>query len=448
MTEMPWPRCPEAAEYFESKLKQYVTKVPELGLIERKIYNQAGVLLLNLVDHWVLPQSTENERALGQLGLEPQLSPDSVVYRHPAARLPAVRLIADADEKPVFGVENIAHFSDAHGLSPEKRVGDFDSEYEEATYKLPNGDFGVAVRKGYTRFQPGKMTSVFSEKLKTARELLQTRERTFDDAVTIQLTEKLVDELVDLLGAARATDEFFHYERSYYTSRNSAARLQLEWQQLVGIDWANHDHHTYRSSREHFQQLIGIWLKLGFVLRERFYAGAEAGWGAQVMEHPASRVVLFSDVDIHPDELAVDFSTTRLEPQTKLHTIGLWCALHGDSIGVAGMHHLECEFDFSKTEELHRSAGQDVMNPFTNYPMLKQAFTTAERWKVEPSRITHLLTKGLISESEADRFSREGANGSHLEILQRKEGFKGFDKTGVSSVIRATDARLTEQVVR
>ncbi len=444
MTQSPWPRCPEAAEYFENRLKQFVCKVPELGLIEQNLYNTTGVLLLNLVDHWILPHTLENEKIMRELGLEPHSFPDTVVYRHPSARLPAVRLMAVTNDRPVFGVEDISHFSISHKLTPDMVAGDFDSEYEEATNTFSNGAFGVVVRKGYSGFLPGIMTTELSEKLREARQLLIERDRPADDTAAILRAEEVVDKLVKLLGTARAADEFFHYERMYYTSRNSAARLQLEWQQQAGIDWANHDHHTYRSSREHFKQLIGIWLKLGFVLRERFYAGAEAGWGAQVMEHPVSRVVLFSDVDIHPDELEIDFSAIQLKPQSKLHTIGLWCALHGDSIGVAGMHHLECEFDFSKTEELHRNAGQDVMNPFTNYPMLKQAFTVAEKWDVDPSRISSLLKQGFISDIEAMRFLEDGAYGSHLEILQRKEGFKGFDKTGVSAIIKATDARIAE----
>ncbi len=42
-----------------------------------------------------------------------------------------------------------------------------------------------------------------------------------------------------------------------------------------------------------------------------------------------------------------------------------------------------------------------------------------------------------------ETFERTGAAGSHLEILQRWEGFKGFNKTGVSAIIRETDARRT-----
>ncbi|HVK05327.1 MAG TPA: hypothetical protein VM490_17755, partial [Armatimonadaceae bacterium] len=178
-----------------------------------------------------------------------------------------------------------------------------------------------------------------------------------------------------------------------------------------------------------------------FSFRERFYAGAEAGWGAQILEHPESRVILFCDVDMSPEELDVDFRETLLAPRDTLGTIGLWCALHGSSIAAAGMHHIECEFDFARCEADYRAAGFGVMKPFTDLPMLKQAFTEPEIWPVAPERLADLRARGAITPAQADAFARDGAAGSHLEILQRWEGFKGFNKTGVSAIILETDAR-------
>jgi uncharacterized protein YmfQ (DUF2313 family) len=73
--------------------------------------------------------------------------------------------------------------------------------------------------------------------------------------------------------------------------------------------------------------------------------------------------------------------------------------------------------------------------------MLKQAFSSAEIWAVAAERIDALVTSGSITSEQAERFRTHGAPGSHIEILQRWEGFKGFNKTGVSSIIRDTDAR-------
>jgi hypothetical protein len=286
------------------------------------------------------------------------------------------------------------------------------------------------------------MNDAGRQALADAREAFANRLRDADESDVITDALARFRYAVALIGAGRAVDEFFAAERDFYLARNAAARFQYARQQEVGIGWANHDHHTYRSSREGFQPLMALWEAMGFVFRERFYAGADAGWGAQVSEHPISRVILFCDVDMSPAELDIDFLTVALPPRDGLGTIGLWCALHGSSIAQAGMHHIECEFDFAGCEAGYRAAGFGVMKPFTDLPMLKQAFTAPEKWTVAPDRLSALVASGAITEAQAATFATEGAAGSHLEILQRWDGFKGFNKTGVSAIIRETDARL------
>jgi hypothetical protein len=86
-------------------------------------------------------------------------------------------------------------------------------------------------------------------------------------------------------------------------------------------------------------------------------------------------------------------------------------------------------------------AGYPVMAPFTDLPYLWQAFTKGELWPVPTERLAPLVAAGHITAEQSEKFATEGALGSHLEILQRWEGFKGFNKTAVSSIIRDTDAR-------
>jgi hypothetical protein len=81
------------------------------------------------------------------------------------------------------------------------------------------------------------------------------------------------------------------------------------------------------------------------------------------------------------------------------------------------------------------------MKPFTDFSYLRQAFTEGERWPVREENIKRLLKKGLITPPQADDFRKHGAIGSHLENLERNEGFKGFNQTGVSEIIAATDPR-------
>jgi hypothetical protein len=82
------------------------------------------------------------------------------------------------------------------------------------------------------------------------------------------------------------------------------------------------------------------------------------------------------------------------------------------------------------------------MAPFSDFPWLKQAFSTAERWTVDASRLTKLVADKMLTPEQVDKFLAEGAVGSHLENIQRCEGYKGFNKNNVSAIIRKTDPRM------
>ena len=171
---------------------------------------------------------------------------------------------------------------------------------------------------------------------------------------TILLTRQLIEDV----GQQRAAWTVLEGERRYWQARNTAGQIQKNRQDRLGMGWANHDHHTFRSSRKRFMHLVHLFELLGFHCRERFYAGQEAGWGAQVMENPICRLVLFLDVDLAAGEISQDFAHESLPELDKLGTIGLWCALHGDSILKSGMHHLEAQFMFD--ELAHDLAGKGI----------------------------------------------------------------------------------------
>ena len=82
------------------------------------------------------------------------------------------------------------------------------------------------------------------------------------------------------------------------------------------------------------------------------------------------------------------------------------------------------------------------MKPFTDFPWLRQAFSEGEVWPICPERISRLLSDGAITFQQADQFRTKGAIGSHLEVLQRGDGYKGFNQTGINEIIRDTDPRL------
>jgi hypothetical protein len=130
-----------------------------------------------------------------------------------------------------------------------------------------------------------------------------------------------------------------------------------------------------------------------------------------------------------------------LPSQPILGTIGLWCGLHGESFLDAGMHHLECRFDHALLRDQLASEGINTMKPFSDSPFLKQAFTEGERWPVRTPRAERLRAGGSITDDQFAEFTKNGAIGSHLENLQRKGGFKGFNQHAVSLIIAETDPR-------
>ena len=297
-------------------------------------------------------------------------------------------------------------------------------------------------RHGYRGWEPPEITLHELQAVLWHWDMFRQRKRDFaDEEAGLDHARSLLRAAVEDLGTGRTSDLFFSAEREYWTKRNRAAGLQKARQDALGLGWANHDHHTYRSSREHFAGLMRILEELGLECRERFYAGSEAGWGAQVLEQRETSVVVFADVDLGPEEVVEDFAHQPLGPQGRFGTVGLWCKLHGEAFLQAGMHHLECRFDFDAAREQLQQAGIEVMEPFTDLPYLKQAFTQGEVWPVEPKRIRAALAAGAITAQQADQFQESGAIGSHLEILQRDDGYKGFNKAGISEILRKTDPR-------
>ena len=89
--------------------------------------------------------------------------------------------------------------------------------------------------------------------------------------------------------------------------------------------------------------------------------------------------------------------------------------------------------------------GVRTMKPFSNFEFLRQAFTEGEKWPVAPEKIKKLQESGLITPEQGEKFAREGAIGSHLENLQRRGGFKGFNQHAVSVIISETDPRKNLQ---
>lgn len=441
-TRFEWPLCYDAENLILGRIDAFTQRNSFARTLAGRMRAETGTLLLDWTDYLLLPGSDEEGlRAVGYTDDPLADAPDAQKQLwHPEAMLPRV-LIAPTNAKyPLaFGIraEDVAIFAGVHGITNEIEGSPF-SRFRKMLITEENGArFEVIERRayrGYTTAEPDLKAYL------AARELWQTRRRVWDDdRAGMKHGLERIEQMVKLVGQDLACHLVFEEERRYWQKRNRAGTEQKRRQDSLGLGWANHDHHTYRSSRECFVDLIKAWELLGFQQRERYYAGAEAGWGAQVIEQPVEGITIFNDVDLNPEEVEIDFSRNALPPQPKLGTIGLWCGLHGDSFLGAGMHHLECRFDFALLRDQLASEGINTMKPFSDFPFLKQAFTEGERWRVSRDRAQRLLQNGSITQEQFDEFIRNGAIGSHLENLQRWGGFKGFNQDAVSQIIAETD---------
>ncbi|HAN98088.1 MAG TPA: hypothetical protein DCQ98_11970 [Planctomycetaceae bacterium] len=442
-----WHPQPQAADLLERLIENLVSRSEPLARFSAELRETTGTRLFDWVDHLALPGDLDCEgQALGDAltsaGFVPTERPDRRVLAHPGALLPDVELV-ESEFRIVLKVDSVVDFLVARGERGAIVGGPFDRRRQVRLTGTDSIAIWVVERHGDRGWYASPPSIGDPRDYADWFERVRLRDRGGLDAEHgFAVALSLIDEGNAKFGVDPSCSAFFEAERSYWQVRNRAGRLQKGRQDRMGLGWANHDHHTYRSSREAFRSLIAALEKMGFRRRERFYAGRDAGWGAQVMEQPNAGITIFADVDLSAEELQGDFATEGLVPRSRFGTVGLWCALHGEAFLEAGMHHLECQFDFESAREQLAVMGVGSMAPFTNFDYLRQCFTEGERWKVSPARLERLLSLGAIDAAQAERFARDGAVGSHLEILERNDGFKGFNQTGISDIILKTDPRV------
>ena len=457
-TEFDWKRFPEAEAFVDDRIASALAGNAFAADLARRMEAETSTRFVDWVDHLVLSDRPGLESRLEGLGFRREsvgYDAGAPVFGHDGGMFPRLAIVtgSGAEVREVaIQVESLANFSRAHDLGLEP-VGAPLGPYRVARIAGAETGFAAVERRGYLGFEPfpgdlarrGQMSPQRSRDILAALELWAGRRRRFDDdAEGFDSAEATLARVIDRAGDRDlACHLVFEAERAYWESRNRAARVQKARQDRLGLGWANHDHHTFRCSRRFFPRMIAMFEALGFHLRERYHAGNKAGWGAQILEHPTTGVVIFADLDLAPEEATHDFAHDPLPDLPRPNTVGLWVGLHGESILEAGMHHLEAQFDFDRLrDDLAAEASIDTMKPFSDFPFLRQAFTAGERWAIHPQRLDRLRSLGWIDADQHARFLAEGTIGSHLENLQRREGFKGFNQQAVSVIIAATDPRL------
>lgn len=444
LVEHHWTPQPAAAGLVSELLSNLLLGSSWLSDLSQRLREQTGTRLVDWVNSIVVPADNALGQRLRESGFSELESEDHTLWRHGTGIFPQVITIPSGAFRVYLSVESVADFIVSERLTEHVKIlGEPLATVRAARVAADRiVECWIVEQHGTHSIEPETIEPQQVQAILFHREAFRLRQRVFErQAEGFDHANQLMETATVELGISRTCDLFFAAERDYWQSRNRAARVQESRQDRLGLGWANHDHHTYRSSREHFARLVSALESLGFLCRERFYAGETAGWGAQVLEQPDCGIVVFADVDLSPDEIAGDFAHEPLAARGELGTVGLWCRLHGEAFLDAGMHHLECCFDYDAAREQLAGAGVETMPPFTDLPYLKQAFTKGEMWPVERHRIESLLAERLISPDDAVRFRDAGALGSHLEILQRDDGYKGFNQMGIDEIIAGTDPR-------
>ncbi|WP_319549953.1 hypothetical protein [Desulfogranum marinum] len=441
-----WQRRPEVESFLLQLLADFRGNNRDLEQLEAKLKAVTSTRLFDWIDHFVVEDSLHIRTKLSEMGFVREESEPVSSYVYPGVMLPAVVFSANKfSHHPgvALRVENIADFIQFNGFNGTIEGAPL-APFRQCCVSLDNGAALYAVeRRGTRAMQTVSLADGFQQQYQTGLEQWQLIPRGLvDEEQAISAIFATVDSLVRSFGPDLAAHIVCEGERRYWLSRNYAARIQKMRQDILGMGWANNDHHTFRSSRQYFTRLVDLFSRLGFTKRERFYAGKEAGWGAQVMENSTAGLSLFLDVDLAPEEVSVDFSTQPLEERDQLGTVGLWCALHGDSILKAGMHHLAVDCLFGDLVQDVEQYGVAFMAPFSDFEYLKQAFSKGEIWEVDPLRVQNLLEQKRITQEKAEQFLHKGVLGSHLENIQRRDGYKGFNKKNVNVIIKETDPRV------
>lgn len=447
MKAFAWQRKPEIENFFLMLIADFSTNNPFIGEYDLQLQNITSTRLLDWVDHFVIEDSLQIRSLLDHLGFTEQKDEAGILFVPTGTILPRL-LLTDSVKTTAPGialkVDCIAHFLQCNNLTGDIEGAPL-SRMRKCMASIAGGvAIYVVERRGSDSLIPGQQEVDQSQYLQALEKWQLLPRWDSNRNLSFESITTCAKELVETMGQNLAAHIVCEGERRYWMSRNYVARVQKMRQDILGLGWANHDHHTFRSSRENFNALIQLFSLLGFQKRERFYAGKEAGWGAQVMENSVAGLSLFLDVDLAADEVAVDFSEQELESRDQLGTVGLWCALHGDSILGAGMHHLAASFLFSDLPTDLTDYNIKFMDPFSDFDYLKQAFSSGQIWAIDSKIVQDLESNNRITAKKADQFLEKGAIGSHMENIQRRDGYKGFNQQNVNVIIKGTDPRTYE----
>ncbi len=444
-----WKLYPDAWKFLAARVKLFMNYHKYVTELAGRIERATSTRFIDWVDHMVLAEEDFDTKVLTDLGFtevkDERLIQDGRLFRHEGSTIFPIIVRPGGIEELAIRVGHLDSFTKTHATKDPK-MGRSHAPFSHVVMARQDYFiFSAVERNGYSGFvvQPETDMNLYEEAVRFFK-TRETRKRGLEPVDRLGMLRDLYETVEDRfsgLSRPRLTQAFLRAERAFWLRRNKAGRIQKKRQDNLGLGLANHDHHAFRSSRENMVDLLELLKLIGLEERERFYAGDEAGWGAQVLENAEAGCVVFADVDLLPNEKDVNLAVEPLRQSHKLGTIGIWCALHGDSIFTAGMHHLALRANHAALRSVLPRLKVPVMEPFSYYDHLKQSFTEGDGWMALKKRARSLFEAEQLMNEQFYEVRTYPIMGSHMEIIERNDGYKGFDQDSVDTIIRDTDPR-------
>jgi hypothetical protein len=404
-----------ASAFVAATLEHAFERLPVTRVLADDLLEKCGVRLCDLIDH---------------VGLPDQALPAALGWREDGAGVWRLRghpnLVSAPRLTVALRVEDLDRFSSQFAIGTQAEA-DFPAPSRRVRVDARDEIcIDVVERNGRVDYAKRRVPQWRAQQARMHQQIFRTRRRSFRTAYSgLSETLRLVLAAVSDLGATWACDLFLRAEREYWQRRCTAGFLQWRRQQSVGIGWSNADHHGYVASRLHFLQTIDVFAALGFELGEVISAG---DWASQVLRHAGLNACVAVDVDLGPQERPDNIRKSPLNPLIWHGAAGLWSALHGESLLDGGLQRLGCRFDRGAIARLLRADAIDLLAPTSSRAAFFQQPTAAEVHPVDPKRVARLERAEFLNADQARVFAQEGALGAQMVIVERNDGFTGFDQ--------------------
>jgi hypothetical protein len=432
-TAVVWRGQQAAQGIIENIIEECTKRSAYLLELKKNLESTTSTHFIQWIDHLEIGGSLEFEEKLIDAGfIRESTTHHGCTFSHRGAKFPRISVV---DEMyPFLGlalrVDSIADYCSVHSIH-SWIDGAPGASYRKCCILRENGLFLFLVERKQNRvMEPSVLPGNLLVEQILLKEKWQMRPRIAHDEIEeldyLRHAILVGEEMAASLGENEAAHIFFHGEQLTFQVKNRAFEIQKMRQDSFGLGMQNVSHMTLRSSRRHFTQALRLMEVLGFSLREKFFKGNGFGIGTFVLEQQESGLVVLLEVDISHEEVHASSIHKPFLEWAQLGEVGLWCALHGESLLQGGPHNIGIECAPPAMESDLKNWGVSCMTLPTMEHCLHESCTVGEIWKVAPFRLHNLIKRNLMSEDKAQQILALGFEGSHLTLLYRESGYKGF----------------------